>query len=625
MQKHVALLSIDLIDAQKVYAGIQSVLDGRASDFTYDYPCHDAVQQRWFIMRMAKVLGNEALYINSHHETTGSKLQLVQANAVLLKTSEYTQAILDHMADGVTTLDALGMIQSFNHAACNMFGYTSKEMVGRNITSLVDGPQRGPLLEHLRATFATNGQMANLETTGLRRMGETFPLSLSLSQASHFGEPIVITVMRDVTQQHLDTQEIRHLAFFDALTGLPNRRLLMDRLSRSIVMSGRSGKHSALMFLDLDYFKRLNDTLGHHVGDQLLQQVGQRLQTCVREGDSVALLGGDEFVVLLEELSEYSTKAASHAKAVAHKILLCLGQPYDLRDMRYTCTSSIGIAIYGKTAETVEDLLKKADVAMYQAKVQARAELEHALRLGLQRHEFVVHYQAQVRGAAAGEPVTIGAEALVRWQHPQFGMLSPTHFIAVAEDTGLIVPLGQWVMQTVCRQLAIWSKNPATCAWTLSVNISARQFAQPEFVDQVRNALSSSGATPRLLTLELTERLLLENMDDAIAQMQALKSGGVRLSLDDFGTGYSCLTCLKRLPIDEVKIDPSFVNEQRDKPSEVVIVKTIVSLGHSLGLHVIAEGIETQTQLQILSAMGCDAFQGYYFAKPCAIEMIPFS
>lgn len=629
-------------EALRVYAGIQSVLDGKATEFAYDYPCHSPMQQRWFIMRIAKVPGNDAQYVISHHETTGSTRQIIDAKAALLKTTEYTQTILDQMADGVVTLDAQGMMESFNHAACNIFGYAIDDVVGRSIATLVNEPQRSQLLEHLRCVYASTGAMANLETTGLRKTHETFPLSLSLSKATRCGEHIVIAVVRDVTQQHQDAQEIRRLAFFDALTGLPNRRLLMDRVSRSVVMSGRTGKQCALMFLDLDNFKRLNDTMGHHVGDQLLQHVAQRLQTCVREGDSVARLGGDEFVVLLEELSDNTTEAATHAEAVANKILICLAQPYSLPDTLYTCTPSIGIAVYGKTVETVEDLLKKADIAMYQAKaagrntarffdplmqakVQARAELEQAMRIGLQRQEFVVHYQAQVQTTATGLPVTVGVEALVRWQHPQLGLLSPAHFISIAEETGLILPLGQWVMQTACAQLVAWSKSPPQSAWTLSVNVSARQFERADFVDQVRNTLSNTGARPELLTLELTERLLLNNMDDAIAQMGAIKACGVRLSLDDFGTGYSSLTCLKRLPIDELKIDQSFVSDGLSTPSDAVIVQTIMSLGHSLGMHVIAEGIETPTQLQLLGAMGCDAFQGYYFAWPCAVEQLPLS
>jgi diguanylate cyclase (GGDEF)-like protein/PAS domain S-box-containing protein len=359
-------------DAQRVYAGIQTVLEGRATEFSYDYPCHSPVQQRWFIMRIAKLAGNDAHYLISHHETTGSKRQIMEAQAVLLATTQYTQAILDHLADGVVTLNAQGTMESFNHAACTIFGYARDEAIGHNLASLLDGPQRGALLEQLNATGAQAQANANFETTGLRKSKETFPLSVSLTKASRSGKTIVIALLRDVTQQHLDAQEIRRLAFFDALTGLPNRRLLMDRLSRSIVMSGRTGKHCALMFLDLDHFKRLNDTMGHHVGDQLLQQVAQRLQTCVREVDSVARLGGDEFVVLLEELSEDSTDAAIHAQGVAHKILASLGQPYALDNATYTCTPSIGIAVYGKTAETVEDLLKKADVAMYQAKAAGR-------------------------------------------------------------------------------------------------------------------------------------------------------------------------------------------------------------------------------------------------------------
>ena len=364
--------SDEAADAMRVYAGIQSVLAGRAPEFTYDYPCHSPVQQRWFIMRIAKVVGADEQYLISHHETTGSKRQIMEAKSALQETAEYTQAIVDHMADGVVTLSAQGAMASLNHAACHMFGYQSEELLGRSITTLVDAPQRGLLLEHLHTTCTEAETVANLETVGMRKTNDTFPLSLSLSKATRSGEPILIAVLRDVTQEHLAAQEIRRLAFFDALTGLPNRRLLMDRLSRSVVMSGRSGKYSALMFLDLDHFKRLNDTLGHHVGDQLLQQVAQRLQTCVRVGDSVARLGGDEFVVLLEELSEHSADATTHAQAVAHKILACLGEPYALLDTKQTCTPSVGIVVYGKTAEAVEDLLQKADAAMYQAKAAGR-------------------------------------------------------------------------------------------------------------------------------------------------------------------------------------------------------------------------------------------------------------
>jgi diguanylate cyclase (GGDEF)-like protein/PAS domain S-box-containing protein len=359
-------------DAQRVYAGIQTVLQGEATEFSYDYPCHSPVLQRWYIMRIAKVAGNDEQYLISHHETTGSKRQLIEAKAALLQTTEHTQAILDHLADGVVTLNAQGMMESFNHAACTIFGYAKDEVIGRKLAFLVDRQQSSRLLEQLIAAGSQTQASANFETTGLRKTGESFPLSVSLTKASRSGESVIIALLRDVTQQHLDAQEIRRLAFFDVLTGLPNRRLVMDRLSRSIVMSGRTGKHCALMFLDLDHFKLLNDTMGHHVGDQLLQQVAQRLQSCVREVDSVARLGGDEFVVLLEELSDHAAEASTHALGIAHKILACLGQPYALASAAHTCTTSIGIAVYGNTAETVEDLLQKADIAMYEAKAAGR-------------------------------------------------------------------------------------------------------------------------------------------------------------------------------------------------------------------------------------------------------------
>jgi predicted signal transduction protein with EAL and GGDEF domain len=359
------------------------------------------------------------------------------------------------------------------------------------------------------------------------------------------------------------------------------------------------------------------------------------LRACVREGDTVARLGGDEFVVLLEALNPLAIEAASQSELVALQILESLGQPYLLRGLSHSSTPSIGIVEFMEDQQTLEDLLKMADVAMYQAKAAGRNTLcffdpamqaaatahtamEKDLRKGVAESEFVLHYQIQVNGQ--GEPT--GAEALVRWHHIARGMVSPAHFIPLAEETGLILPLGQWVLETACEQLVRWAKNPATAHWTMAVNVSASQFAQASFVANVDTALKKTGANPYLLKLELTESMLVTDVDAIITKMNAIKQRGVAFSLDDFGTGYSSLTYLKRLPLTQLKIDQSFVRDVLTDASDAVIARTILALGHSLGMTVIAEGVETAEQHQLLSSMGCDAFQGYYFGRPISAEAL---
>jgi diguanylate cyclase (GGDEF)-like protein len=384
--------------------------------------------------------------------------------------------------------------------------------------------------------------------------------------------------------------------------------------------------------LDLDHFKQINDTLGHDAGDELLQVVATRLRGCVREGDSVARLGGDEFVVLLEALSEQTLEAATQAELVAIKVLEMLAKPCQLRNHVYQTTPSIGIVEFNGDSQSTEDLLKRADVAMYQAKssgrntacffdpaMQAAAAahlaLERDIRNGIAAQEFVLHYQIQVNGQGQ----TTGAEALVRWNHPTRGMVSPGHFIPIAEETGLILPLGQWVLESACAQLVLWAQDPARASWTVAVNVSASQFAQTNFVANVEAALVKTGANPRLLKLELTESMLLADVDAIVIKMNAIKQRGVDFSLDDFGTGYSSLSYLKRLPLTQLKIDQSFVRDVLTDASDAVIARTILLLGHSLGMKVIAEGVETAEQHHFLLSMGCDAFQGYFFGRPVPV------
>ncbi|MCW5231131.1 bifunctional diguanylate cyclase/phosphodiesterase [Verminephrobacter eiseniae] len=433
----------------------------------------------------------------------------------------------------------------------------------------------------------------------------------------------------DITDRKLAEQEIERLAFYDALTGLPNRRLLLDRLQRSIATCQRTHKLGALLFIDLDNFKDLNDTLGHDMGDQLLAQVATRLVASVRAADTVARFGGDEFVVMLEALAPDLRSATAQAEMVADKLLASLNQPFALDGGQHYSTLSIGVTLFGEQRLSVDELLKRADLALYQAKaagrntqrffdpdmqaaVNARSNLEADLRQGLARAELLVYYQPVVDHRAR----LMGAEALVRWRHPQRGMIGPADFIPLAEQTGLILPLGQYVLQTACAQLQRWSQHPDTAGLSISVNVSARQFRQPGFVAQVLHQLKSHGADPRRLKLELTESLLLGDIEDTIARMAQLKSEGVGFALDDFGTGYSSLSYLKRLPLDQIKIDQSFVREVLADPNDAAIVRTILALAKSLDLQVVAEGVETTGQLSFLQLHGCEGFQGYLFGRP---------
>ncbi len=440
---------------------------------------------------------------------------------------------------------------------------------------------------------------------------------------------------RDISKRKHAEDETLRLAFYDTLTGLPNRRLLMDRLAHLQALSARSGQHGALLFIDLDNFKDLNDTLGHDVGDQLLEQVARRLVSCIREGDTAARFGGDEFVVMLEGLKEEVEAAASQAELVAEKILGQLNLPYELMGKQHSSTPSIGIALFCGNEPGVDELLKRADVAMYQAKaagrntlrfydpemqaaVMARALMDADLRQGLQRQELLLHYQPVVD--VTGK--TTGFEALVRWQHPQRGLVGPGDFIDLAEQTGLILPIGQWVLQTACRQLVAWRAQPATCALSVSVNVSARQFRRSDFVAQVLAVLHDSGADPRQLKLELTESVLLSDVEDAIRKMSALRAAGVRFALDDFGTGYSSLAYLKRLPLNELKIDQTFVRDVLEDANDAAIVRTILALASSMDLLAVAEGVETEGQRQFLLDNGCTVFQGYLFGRPAPIDAI---
>jgi diguanylate cyclase (GGDEF)-like protein len=425
---------------------------------------------------------------------------------------------------------------------------------------------------------------------------------------------------------------IQNLAFYDPLTELPNRRMLLDRLRKTLAVSARSGRLRALLFVDLDKFKAINDSLGHQIGDLLLKEAARRLTASTRETDTVARLGGDEFVAILEDLSELPEEAAAHAERIAEKVLAVIAQPYLLDSHECLLTSSIGITIFGTEHLSTEEVLQQADIAMYQAKaaggdttrffapelqaaINARAALEEDMRRATRQEQFVLFYQPQVdRG------IVIGAEALVRWNHPQRGIIFPDTFIPLAEETGLILPLGDWVLETACRQLAAWEKRPESAQLSIAVNISARQLRQPEFVEKVLSTLEQTGADPQHLELELTESMLVENIEEVIEKMTELKLRGVKFSLDDFGTGYSSLSYLRRLPLDRLKIDRAFVQDILADSCGGAIAQAIVSLSRAMGLPVMAEGVESEEQLEYLTSLGCHIYQGYLFSRPVPLE-----
>ena len=435
--------------------------------------------------------------------------------------------------------------------------------------------------------------------------------------------------VQDITEYKDAEARIQQLAFYDPLTRLPNRRLLFERLSRAKAMSARNGQFGGLIFIDIDNFKTLNDTRGHRLGDQLLEDVARRLTSCVRQEDTVARFGGDEFIVMVESLSDRMEDAAAQADAIGDKILHLMAQPFELGSHQHHCGASLGITLFHGTDLSDYDLLKQADLAMYQSKgagrntkrffdpkmqsaLAAHAALEDSLRRAVAGGEFVLYYQPQI----ARDRRLVGAEGLIRWAHPERGLVPPDEFIPVAEASGLILPIGRWVVESACRQLVAWSAGPATRDLSLAINVSARQFHEPGFVDEVRCALRESGADPLKLKLELTESLLLRDVDDCAVKMTALKDLGVRLSLDDFGTGYSSLAYLKRLPFSQLKIDRSFVRDVLADPNDAAIARTIIMLAKSFGLTVIAEGVEEEGQWGFLVGEGCDEAQGYLYGRP---------
>ena len=532
--------------------------------------------------------------------------------------------------EGILITDATGTILRVNRAFTRITGYPESDVVGRRPSVLSSGRHDEAFYQQLWQTLLRDGVWSG-EIWNRRRNGDIFAEWVTISavrdadgKTSHY-----VASFTDVTERKETEQRIHHLAFFDPLTNLPNRRLLIDRIRQALAASQRNRQHGAVLFLDLDRFKILNDTRGHDIGDRLLVEVARRLKAGLREDDTVARLGGDEFVVLLQNLGQQAGSAAGTARLVADKIRQALNAPYDLGGHRHLSSSSIGVTLFLGEEQGVDILLKQADVALYEAKaagrntarffdpqmqedIEARAELESGLREAIGTDALQLHYQPQVD--LNGRP--IGAEALLRWFPPSGAAISPDRFIPLAGETNLILPLGEWVVRSACHTLQAWATQPELADLVLSINISARQFSQHDFIGQMEEMLDLHDIRPGRLMLELTESAVLHNVDDAIARMKHLKERGVMFALDDFGTGYSSLSHLKRLPVDQLKIDQAFVRDVGVDPEDAAIVRTIVALGRMFGVSVMAEGVETPEQRAFLQACQCEAYQGYLFGRP---------
>jgi diguanylate cyclase (GGDEF)-like protein/PAS domain S-box-containing protein len=535
--------------------------------------------------------------------------------------------------EGMIVTDTKNNILTVNKSFTEMTGYSVDEVIGQNPRLLHSGRQNPDFYAALWASIDKTGAWEG-EIWNRRKNGEIYPEYLTITAVKDPNEIVThyVSTHTDITLRKAAAEEIERLAFYDPLTRLPNRRLLQDRLKQALAASQRSSSKGALLFIDLDNFKTLNDTLGHDMGDLLLKQVAERLSSCVRENDTVARLGGDEFVVMLQDLSEQPIEAAKEAEIIGIKIRTILNQPYQLATHDYISTPSIGATLFSGQEQTVDELLKNADIAMYQAKTSGRNalrffdpqmqnniavqfSLEGELRKAVASQQFELYYQLQVDSAHRAS----GVEALIRWRHPERGLMSPAEFIPLAEETGLILPIGQWVMETACAQLKAWQQSPLTRGLVLSFNVSAKQFFQANFVTQVLAAIQYHAIDPMLLKLELTESALVKNIEYTIATMNELGKIGIQFSLDDFGTGYSFLQYIKKLPLNQLKIDQSFIRDIADDTGDLTVIHTIIAMAKSLNLNVIAEGVESEKQRQFLLNNGCANYQGYLFSKPVTI------
>lgn len=641
------VLGSDAKYANAMAVGIRAVMSNETPDFLLEYPCHSPVEKRWFVCRVTSFCHEDIFRIlMTHEDITKAKLAEIELNfqnqekekrslELIVANNELSIAATAFQSQGgILVTDANGVILRVNRAFTTITGYSEQELLGETSNLLRTDSDDTTFHHEMWEVVNETGEWAG-EIWSHRKNGDMYPEQITITAAKDADDKVTnyIVNLTDITLSKAAAEEIQQLAFYDHLTKLPNRRLLVDRIKHALASSARASWIGALLFIDLDHFKTLNDTLGHDCGDLLLQQVSARLIDNVREGDTVARIGGDEFVILLEGLNKHSIEAAAETKVIGDKILASLNGAYQLGVHQHYSTPSIGATLFQDHLLGIEELLQQADIAMYQAKkagrnnmrffdqqmqdiINARASMEKDLNKALEREQFQLYYQIQVDSTR----LAVGAEALIRWIHPERGLVSPCDFISLAEETGLILPIGQWVLDTACAQLKAWGRDKLTCNLTISINVSAKQCRQTDFVTQVKASATYYDINPSLLKLELTESILLENIEEIISSMHALKEVGIHFSLDDFGTGYSSLQYLKQLPLHQLKIDRSFVRNIAIDKSDQAIVRTIIAMANSLELNVIAEGVETEEQQRFLQSNHCSHYQGYLFGKPLPID-----
>ncbi len=600
--------------------GIKRVLDGESDYFELEYLYHSPNEKRWFCMSVSPLLSKQKGAVVKHKDITQRKKLELQLNIA---------ATAFEAQEGIMITDSNNLILRVNQSFSNITGYSAEEVVGKSPNILSSGQHDAQFYQNMWESIQAQGQW-NGRIWNRRKNGEIFPENLAITAVKDYKGDVTnyVATLSDITMSKQAAEAMKRLAFYDSLTDLPNRLLLADRLTLALLANTKSGKNGAILFLDVDNFKMLNDSQGHDIGNLLLKNLATRLTSCVSPTDTVSRLGGDEFVILLEDLSESNDEATNQVARMGEFLLTECAKPFDLEKTQYSVSLSIGVTLLSSAEIAIEEYYKQADIAMYKAKkvggnamcffdkqmqieINERVNLERDLRIALTEEQFELYYQLQTTSSK-----NVGAEVLIRWHHPVRGFVSPVDFIPLAEETGLILAIGRWVLETACSRIKEWENQSHTQHLTLAINVSAKQFQQTDFVSQVRKIIQHYDIKPELLKLELTESSLVENIEDIIFKMKALRKIGVRFSMDDFGTGYSSLSYLTKLPLDQLKIDQSFVRNIGIKSSDAAIVQTIIGMAKNLGIDIIAEGVETEEQRDFLEKNNCLIYQGFLFSKP---------